>query len=188
MKKIAVIISALFFVCATAANAHGPVRQKFKDVVEINAPADKVWNIIKNFDDLSWLPAVASTEGEGGNKKGAKRTLTLKKGGTIVEELKKYNEDRMTYAYKIKEMSDAGTIQHSGKEEKIPVLPVNNYSATITVKGKGDKTQVIWQAAYYRAYMNNNPPAELNEDAANNAVSLVLKAGLKNLKELAEAK
>jgi hypothetical protein len=45
---------------------------------------------------------------------------------------------------------------------------------------------VTWKAAYYRAYMNNNPPEEMNEAAANTAVTAVLKAGLDNLKALAE--
>jgi mxaD protein len=34
--------------------------------------------------------------------------------------------------------------------------------------------------------MNNNPPAEMNEEAANSAVASVLKEGLANLKSLAE--
>jgi mxaD protein len=34
--------------------------------------------------------------------------------------------------------------------------------------------------------MNNNPPEEMNEEAANSAVTAILKAGLQNLKALAE--
>jgi mxaD protein len=54
------------------------------------------------------------------------------------------------------------------------------------VEAKGDTAVVTWKGAYYRAYTNNNPPAEMNEDAANKAVSDVFKAGLANLKTLAE--
>ena len=186
MKKITFIVSVLLFFFTAVASAHGPVRQKTEEQITINAPAEKVWDIIKNFDDMSWLPAVSKTTAEGGNKKGATRVLTLKEGGTITEELKKYNEAKMSYAYKITEMSTAKTITHAGAEEKVPVLPVDNYSAIIEVEAKGDTSVVSWTAGYYRAYTNNNPPAEMNEETANAAVKAVLKAGLSNLKTLAE--
>jgi mxaD protein len=186
MKKIVlgVAVFSLFF--SAFANAHGPVRQKTEEDITINAPADKVWAIIKNYGDMSWLPAIKSTTVEGGNKKGAIRVLTLTNGGTITEELKKYDDEKMSYAYKITEMSTAQTITHSGVEEKVPVLPVDNYAASIDLEAKGSATVVSWKAGYYRAYMNNNPPEEMNEEAANSAVSGIFKAGLTNLKALAE--
>ncbi len=171
MKKITLIVSVLLLFFTTAANAHGPVRQKAEEQIIINAPAEKVWGIIKNFDDMSWHPDIFNTTAEGGNKKGAIRVLTLKDGGTIKEELKKYDEAKMSYAYKITEMSTAKTITHAGVEEKVPVLPVDNYSASIEVEAKGDTSVVNWTAGYYRAYTNNNPPAEMNEEAANAAVT-----------------
>ena len=48
--------------------AHGPSRQKVTETIEIAAPAEKVWAVIGNFQDLSWLPAVAKTEGTGDNE------------------------------------------------------------------------------------------------------------------------
>ena len=186
MKKIPLMISAVFLMAATTANAHGPVRQKMKESIKINAPAEKVWAIIKNYNDMSWIPAVAKTKAEGGNEAGATRVLTLKAGGTITEELKAYKADKMSYKYKITDMSTLKTIQHSGQEEIVPVVPVSNYSSEIKVKGKGDKSEVIWKAAFYRGYMNNNPPVELNEDTAKAAVSEIFKAGLANIKAQAE--
>ncbi len=186
MKKMTLIVSVLLFFFTAVANAHGPVRQKAEEQITINAPADKVWAIIKNFGDMSWHPDIFNTSSEGGNNKGATRVLTLKDGGTIKEEMKKYDEAKMSYAYKITEMSTAKTITHAGVEEKVPVLPVDNYSASIEVEAKGDTSVVNWTAGYYRAYTNNNPPAEMNEEAANAAVSAVLKTGLINLKALAE--
>ena len=50
----------------TLASAHGPTRQKATETVEISAPADKVWAIIGNFQDMSWHPAVAKLEGSEG--------------------------------------------------------------------------------------------------------------------------
>jgi len=75
---------------------------------------------------------------------------------------------------------------HAGVEEKVPALPVDNYSASIEVEAKGATTVVSWTAGYYRAYTNNNPPVEMNEETANAAVNEVLKTGLFNLKALAE--
>ena len=186
MKKMTLIVTVLLFLFTAVANAHGPVRQKAEEQITINAPAEKVWSIIKNYGDMSWHPDIFNTTSEGGNKKGATRVLTLKDGGTIKEELKKYDEEKMTYAYKIIEMSTAKTITHAGAEEKVPVLPVDNYSASIEVEAKGDTSVVNWTAGYYRAYTNNNPPAEMNEEAANAAVNAILKTGLINLKNIAE--
>ncbi|MGR8933476.1 MAG: SRPBCC family protein [Gammaproteobacteria bacterium] len=186
MKKTTFVVSIALFMFSAIAAAHGPVRQKLDEEIQINAAPEKVWELFKDFDNMSWHPDIASVKGEGGNKKGATRVLTLKNGGTISEELKKYNEKAMEYAYKITDMSTTGSITHSGEDVSLPVLPVTNYSASIAVEAKDGGSLVSWKAAFYRGYMNNNPPAELNEDAANTAVSAVLKAGLENLKKLAE--
>jgi len=176
----------LMFLFSSFAYAHGPVRQDTDETITINAPADKVWGIIKNFGDMSWLPPVKSTDVKGGNEKGAVRVLTLQDGGTITEEMKKYDADKMSYSYKITDMSTAKTITHAGKEEKVPVVPVDNYSATITVEAHGATSSVRWKAGYYRAYTNNEPPEEMNEAAANAAIKGIFTTGLNNLKALAE--
>ncbi|MFZ2403643.1 MAG: SRPBCC family protein [Methylobacter sp.] len=186
MKKIALFVSLLLVFFTSIASAHGPVRQKAEEKITINAPAEKVWAIIKNYGDMSWHPDIFNTTVKGDNTKGAVRVLTLKDGGTITEELKKYDEAKMSYAYKITDMSSSKTITHAGAEEKVPALPVNDYAASIEVTGKGGSTEVAWKAGYYRAYMNNNPPEEMNEEAANTAVKAVLETGLINLKKLAE--
>lgn len=186
MKKVSLITTALLFLLSAVASAHGPVRQKAEQEITINAPADKVWALIKDFGNMSWHPDIFNISSEGGNKKGGTRILTLKDGGTITEELKKYDEAKMSYAYKITDMSVAKTITHAGAEEKVPVLPVDNYSASIEVVAKGDSSVVSWTAGFYRAYTNNNPPVEMNEETANAAVNAVLKTGLINLKALAE--
>lgn len=184
-KKYPVVWFLLMFLTA-AAQAHGPVRQKAEEEITINAPAEKVWGLIKNYGDMSWHPLIRDAKADKGNEKGSVRVLTLKDGGTITEELKKYDDKKMSYSYKITDMSAAKTITHAGAEEKVPVLPVDNYAATLEVEPKGDNSVVFWKAAYYRAYMNNNPPPEMNEQAANAAVTAVLQEGLKNLKALAE--
>jgi carbon monoxide dehydrogenase subunit G len=188
MKKLAFFVPLALAFAATTVSAHGPVRQKLEKDIEINAPAAKVWGVIKNYDDMSWLPGVTKTEANSGSNVGSIRTLTLKDGGTITEELKKYDDAKMSYAYRITDMTTHKEITHSGQNEKIPVLPVTDYAASIAVEAKGDKSVVKWKAGYYRAYMNNNPPEEMNEEAANKAVGDIFKAGLENIKALAEKK
>ncbi len=181
MKKTSLLVLTALLSFAGFANAHGPVRAKMTATITVDAPAAKVWDLIKNYDDMSWLPAVKSVTGEGTNAKGAIRKLHLTSGGTITEELKAYDAAKFSYKYKITEMSSSSTIKHAGQDEHIPVLPVGNYAAELSVTDKGGKSEIEWVATYYRAYVNNNPPAELNEEAADKAVSGVLKSGLESI-------
>jgi len=173
LRRLALLL-ALAPALTVSAWAHGPTRQKVTETVEINAPADKVWAVIGNFQDMSWHPAVAKTEGEGGNATGAKRTLTLKSGGTIKESVLNYDADKKTVKYEITEVD-------------VKVLPVNNYSGILSVEGDGAKSTVTWRGAFYRGYMNNDPPAELNDEAAKTAVTGIYRSGLDNLKKVIEA-
>lgn len=181
MKKLSLFVSLVLMFFTITVSAHGPVRGKMTATVSIDASADKVWDVISNYEDMSWLPPVASVKADNGNNKGSIRVITLKGGGTITEELKNYKADKMTYKYKITDMSSTKTIQHAGQDEDIPVLPVENYAAKLTVEDKGGKAVVTWVATYYRGYVNNNPPAELNEEAADEAVEGILKAGLTSI-------
>jgi hypothetical protein len=70
----------------------------------------------------------------------------------------------------------------------VKVLPVNNYFATIAVlAASGGKSKVEWRGAFYRGYPTNDPPPELNDDAALKAVSGIYRAGLDSLKKKVEA-
>ena len=144
--------------------------------VEIDAPAAKVWSVMGNFQDMSWLPVVEKTTGEGGNEPGtAKRHLALKGGGGVDEELTKYDADELTYSYFMPHVD-------------VKVLPVTNYSSTIKVIPEGDnKSKVEWHGAFYRGYPNNDPPPELNEEAAIKAVTGLYKLGLSHLKAEVES-
>ena len=66
------------------------------------------------------------------------------------------------------------------------VLPVTNYSSSITVSGEGGKSVVEWRGAFYRGFMNNDPPPELSDEAAIKAVTGVYRGGLEALKAKAE--
>ena len=181
MKKISTIgwkrlaLAGSLAVLPAVALAHGPSRQKIVETVDINAPCAKVWSKVGNFQDMSWLPLVAKTEGQGGNEKGATRTLTLKNGGVIEESLEKHDDQAMMYFYRINHVD-------------VKVLPVTNYSSWLSLKpGEGDKCTVEWKGAFYRGYPNNDPPPDLNDDTAVAAVTGVYKVGLEGLKKSVES-
>ena len=175
-KAVAAVVTGLALLPALAL-AHGPSRLKVSESVEIAAPADTVWARVSKFDDASWIPAVAKTEGTGGNAVGATRRLTLKGDGspTVDEELVRLDAAGKVLQYKI-----------TAVEPK--VLPVTNYASTITVEGDGAKARVTWKAGFYRGYPNNDPPPELNDEASEAAVKGLYQATLAELKKSLEAK
>jgi hypothetical protein len=71
----------------------------------------------------------------------------------------------------------------------VKVLPVTNYSSTITVSpsadGKG--SLVEWVGAFYRGFPNNDPPPELNDEPAIKAVTGLYHDGLAGLKKKIES-
>jgi hypothetical protein len=159
----------------TGAQAHGPSRQKVTESIEINAPAAQVWKLIGNFQDLSWMPEVAKTTGTGGNEPNtATRVVTLTSGATIAQDLTRYDKDEMVYGYFTDKID-------------VKVLPVNDYSGSIQVQADGNKSKVTWEAAFYRGYMNNDPPPNLNDDAAMKAVTNLIQTDLAALKKKVEA-
>jgi Polyketide cyclase / dehydrase and lipid transport len=179
MKKISgwkpLALACSFALIPAIAQAHGPTRQKIVETVDVNAPCAKVWAKIGNFQDMSWLPPVANTEGQGGSEPGAKRTLTLKNGGVIEESLEKHDDAVMMYFYRIDHVD-------------VKVLPVTNYSSWLSLKaGDGATCKVEWKGAFYRGYPNNDPPPDLNDDAAIAAVTGVYKSGLEAVKKSIES-
>lgn len=172
MKRIAA--AAVLALASTVAPAHGPTRQKVTETVTIKATPDAVWNKVKDFNAMpAWHPAVASSTATDGSKVGSVRTLKLKGGGEVVETLESYDEAAKKFSYRAK---DAGA------------LPVTNYSSTLQVKaGDGPSTSVVeWRGAFYRAYPNNDPPADKNDEAAVKAITGVYQTGLANLKKVME--
>ena len=177
MRKTATLLltSLLTALWAGQLNAHGPSRQKVVIEERIAAAPDKVWERIGNFNDMSWHPAIANTEGNGGNAIGATRTLTLGNGGKIFEKLEKYSDDKRSLFYRIENVD-------------VNVLPVTNYSSWLSVKTDGESGSIVtWKGAFYRGYPNNDPPPELNDQAAVDAVTGVYSSGLANLKSLLQS-
>jgi hypothetical protein len=175
-KSLLIVTAIAGFALPQNGWAHGPSRQKVTETIGIDAPPAKVWAAIADFHDMSWLPGVVKTTGAGGNEPDtATRQLTLDGGATIDESLYKYDAGEMSYSYRIDNVD-------------VKVLPVNNYSSTITVvPADGGKSTVEWRGAFYRGFPNNDPPPELNDEAAIKAVTAIYRKGLENLKKKVEA-
>ena len=152
--------------------SHGPTRQKIKESITINAKPEEVWNVIKDFEKINiWHPSISKVESDGKN-----RTIyySPRNNTPIKQKLENYNAEKMMYKTSITEVD-------------IKLFPVSTYTANISVKGNDDGTStVLWKAAFYRAFLNNDPPPELNEAAAIEAVTEFFQAGLNNLKSKLE--
>ncbi len=177
MNRILTAALAATLALTGTAYAHGPARLKLQLEEKLNASPDQVWEVIGKFQDMSWHPAIASLEitGDGSVDQPEKsvRVLHLKADSgdpTITERLSKWQPEKHCYSYRIDAV-------------EVTVLPVTNYAATLCVKDDGGKALVVWKGGFYRGYPNNDPPADLNDEAAIKAITGVYQSGLDALAE-----
>jgi mxaD protein len=172
------LVVSLFILAASvgSVSAHGPTPQKADEKITIAAPPATVWNIIKDFGSIGeWHPELAKVASEGGNKEGATRTLTLKKGGDLVESLDSYDEKEMSIEYRL-------------LKENVDAFPVSFYSDQISVHPADGGSEVEWTSRFYRADTTNEPPEDKNDEAATKATTEFFQAGLAGIKAKAEGK
>lgn len=160
------------FTISSLAFAHGPSRQKVVEKIEINAEINDVWKIISNFEDFSWNPLISSTEASG-NEVGSLRKLKSKNDSKISQTLEKLNVEKKLVSWRIKDT-----------DQKL--LPVNSYQATILLKDKNGNVEVTYKAGFYRGFMGNDPPEELNDANSKIKVKEFIDSALKNLKNISE--
>jgi Polyketide cyclase / dehydrase and lipid transport len=133
----------------------------------INAPIDKVWDRIRDFNALAnWHPAVAKSAIEGGEPSGqvgCVRVLTLQNGATIREQLLEMSDLGHHYSYSILEGP----------------LPVANYRATLRLRriSDGNRTYGEWSASF------DPDPPEKQEEAEDFVSNAVFQGGFDALKK-----
>ena len=143
--------------------------------MDIAASPAKVWGIVENFGDLTWVPPVKSSTATEGNTVGSVRTLDLG-GPKLIEKLISYDPAKRSYTYVI-------TDDPANKK----ALPVSHYRSVITVApGSGDGSKVTWTGNFERADTGASPAAGMDDASAKKAVAGVYKVGLDNLKKKAE--
>ncbi len=174
MKRSILTLCALLIV--SVAHAHGPTPIKVIEKATIAADPKAVWAVAGRFDSLGkWHPDVASVKATGGDAANATRDVTLKKGGVLKESMDEYDAKEMRYSYR---MSDPD----------LTALPASSYSMTFTVRPAPGGSEVEWCGRLYRGDTGNEPPENLNDEAAKTAVSAFLRSGLDELKKQLESK
>ncbi len=69
------------------------------------------------------------------------------------------------------------------KETDQKLLPVNSYQATLILKEDQEgKVEATYKAGFYRGFMGNDPPEELNDENSKKKVKEFISSALKNLK------
>jgi hypothetical protein len=164
------LTTALFALLLTPifAYAQGTLLNVYQ-TLDVNAPADDVWEAIKDFDGLSnWHPLFAESvlvSGEN-NVPGTVRRLTVKDGGPIFEEeLLEWDAWDRKLRYRII------------WEE---TLPVTDYQSTIQVLKTGrNKSTVVWRGQF------GAKPGNQDQDVVA-FINGAYRAGLDNLKQMVE--
>jgi mxaD protein len=156
--------------------AHGPTPQKAKESITINAPVDRVWQVVKQFDQIShWHDDIKTSIGNGKLESGGIRTITFQNGEELSDELDFFSETEHEYSYRI-------------KKENVKALPVSSYSVTVQVaSGENPAASVVTlKSRFYRGDTGNTPSDQLNDEAAANAMNAYFKNGLISLKQKLE--
>jgi len=156
------------------AAADPPKTLHLVETVEIKAPLDKVWAVVKDFDSLpKWHPGFSGdvlVSGSNG-KVDTVRKLTIKDGPVVVERLTAYDEAGHSFRYRITESP----------------LPITDYSSKITVRpGKAGMTEVIWSGSWKRKNTSDNPPEAESDAGTIKLIKGVYRGGLDNLKKMLE--
>lgn len=171
MMRTVLLAAAALATAVTAAGAqHAPTRRKVVESVTIHAPADKVWAVVGNPTDATWIAHVVGAEAVSGDHEKPTYRLTLDNGHTLVEESRKRDPETRSFAYYL-------------VRNDVADLPANDYSATVSVVPESEGTaRVEWKAAFYRGYPNNDPPPALNDENSEKAVRAWIHASLETLK------
>lgn len=175
MKKLPIILLN-FLIFPVASMAHGPTPQKAKESIAIEAPADKVWGAVKQFDAISeWHDDVQSSEGDGKHESGGQRTLTFANGEQLIDELDYYSDQNREYSYRL-------------NKENVKALPVSSYSVELQVSpGETESSSIVTlKSRFYRGDTGNTPPEHLSDEAAVKAMTSYFKNGLMGLKRRLE--
>ena len=170
-KTFLAIFAIIFF--NNSVFAHGPSRQKVSESIEIEATATDVWKIVSDFKNFNWNENIKEITTQSGEV-GSERVITFKTGENVKQKLEKLDQEKMMVNWRILETNNS-------------ILPVNSYSSKIFVKSSDGKT-VVQYVGFYRGFMGNDPPPELNDENSKKLVRKFIKENLKGLKNTIEKK
>lgn len=137
------ILLGIFYLASSAlhvdssTNTKTPQTSHLVTSHEFNFPAEKVWDLIAGFDTLqNYHEAVPESRLEKG---GVVRYLTISEeagGGTVVERLVNFDDEAMTFSYKIIELIDSP-------------MPFREYQAWVRLQSTGPNSCILrWQSRF----------------------------------------
>ena len=165
MRKLAVTLGLLVM----SFSAWSAERFTVTESVLLDASADEVWAIVKDFGALEkWHPAVSKTNIVVGEVplRGTSRELIIGNNeGTVRETLTAYSDDERSFSYVI---------------NSTDVLPVKDYASTLSVVDVGENLSlVIWTGNFL-----SNPSEGQPDSMAQETMRGVYRAGLDQLNSL----
>jgi uncharacterized protein YndB with AHSA1/START domain len=127
--------------------------------IDLPASAEEVWKVLGDFNGLpKWNAGVERSELSNGGKR---RTLTLKVGGRVVEDLLERNDPGRSMSYSIIESA----------------VPVGRHKATISVIDRGpNQSTVRWMCEF--------EPKGVPVETPTGIFSAIFEGGLKQLAAL----
>ena len=169
MKKLIKLALASLAVLSFSAHADGKLNSYFS--INIDAPASRVWDIVKDYDGLDvWHPVFSGADIISGsnNEPGAIRTLTIQDGPSFDEELLEWDSYNRSFTYRVIDPAP---------------LPIKNYQSTMTVMQIAPGvSNVTWSSSYQNASNGEMPDDELIA-----FLNGVYQAGLEQVKGVSQA-
>ena len=151
-------------------------RLNVRHTIIINAPSEKVWDIVSDFGGLhQWLIFIEDTKIILGKNReqGAIRLLTRRNGTKVEERLVEYDPYNMIAAYTYLQGQP---------------LSSDYYSTMTVVKLDDSRSQVEWRATFKRLhYWMETPPAGKDDDSIVKILNKVYSVGLKAMKKKIES-
>ncbi len=146
--------------------AHGPTRQKVSESVTITTELSEAWTLISDLQNIGQWHSVYKSIG---NKGEDPQPLSMFSQESGVVQILTIDSEKKLFKYRLKKPGG---------------LPVNNYSARLLLeKGESGKVKITYKGAFYRKYLNNDPPPEENDEAALAAVTKMYKDTLKKFEK-----
>jgi mxaD protein len=141
------------------------------DSIVIDAPVEKVWEAVRDFDGLArWHPMFSSGVIKSGtnNEVGAVRTMTVKDGPSFDEELLSWDASNRKFTYRL--------------IDPVP-LPVASYFGSFqVVEVKKGSTAVLWSSRYL-----NNSDGKMKDEEVIGFINGAFRVGLENLDAMLKA-
>lgn len=126
----------------------------------IDAPAERVWSVVRDFTGGGWMGVEMTTDGEG---LGAHRTIAMG-SSSLTEKCERLDDDERVMGYTITE--GAG-------------MPFEDYHSEMQVKPAGDDaSELVWTANY-------EPVGD--PDVAEQTLAAIYGGGFKSLKKHLES-